>query len=146
MDTNHHVPGPSTPGRAYIGINVLFIVLATTAVGARFWGRHLKRTALGLDDWCILAALIVQYGQSCFNFWVVAAGGLGYHAEEVSKREMENMFLDLFGSQFIYAVQFTLIRLSICFLLKRIFITRWLQKTSEYRQFPTKLSCCEQGS
>ena len=141
MDVSHHRPGPSTPGREYIGINVLFILLATIAVGARFWGRHLKRTPLGLDDWCILAALVVQYGQSSLNFWVVAAGGLGYHAEDVSKKEMENMFLDLFGSQFIYAVQFTLIRLSICFLLKRIFITRWLQNTSKNYQFPMCQFC-----
>lgn len=131
MDVSHHPPVPSKPGRVFIGINVLFIVLVTIAVGARFWGRHLKRTQLGWDDWCILAALIVNYGQSAFNFWVVAAGGLGYHAQEVSKQEMENMFLDLFGSQFIYAVQYTLIRLSICFLLKRIFIKRWLQNTSK---------------
>ena len=131
MDISHHPPGPSGPGRAYIGVTSLFIVLITIAVGARFWARHLKRTRLGWDDWSILAALIVQYGQSVFNYWVVASGGLGYHAEEVSRREMENMFLDLFGSQFIYAVQFTLIRLSICFLLKRIFIARWFQNISK---------------
>lgn len=133
MDVSHHPSGPSSPGRAFVGINVLFIVLVSTAVGARFWGRHLKRTLLGWDDWSILAALIVYYGQSAFNFWVVARGGLGYHANEVSKQEMENMFLQLFGSQFIYAVEFALIRLSICFLLKRIFIMRWLQNTSKHR-------------
>ena len=66
-----------------------------------------------------MAALLVQYCQSVFNFWVIIVSGHGYHAEEVSKHEMEITFLDIFGNQFLYAVQFTLIRLSLCFLLRR---------------------------
>lgn len=120
---------PSAPGRVYIGINALFTILVTFMVGLRFWARHLKRSFFGWDDWCILAALLIFYGQSAFNYWVVYHGALGYHVAQAGEVGVRNMFLQLTISQFIYAVQFFMIRLSICFLLKRIFVQAWLQRT-----------------
>ncbi|KAL8713855.1 MAG: hypothetical protein Q9220_002000 [cf. Caloplaca sp. 1 TL-2023] len=120
---------PSGPGRVYTGINALFLVLVTVFVGLRFWARRLKRTFLGCDDWCILLALVIYYGQAALNFWVVDHGGLGYHAAQAGKIAEKNMLLQLTVSQFIYAVQFFVIRLSICFLFKRIFVQPWLQRT-----------------
>ncbi|KAL9602097.1 MAG: hypothetical protein Q9219_002093 [cf. Caloplaca sp. 3 TL-2023] len=120
---------PSGPGRTYIAINALFIVLVSALVGLRFWARRLKKTYYGWDDWWILAALIIFYGQASLNFWVVYHGGLGYHAPQAGRLGVRNTFLQLTISQFIYAIQFLTIRLSICFLFKRIFVQRWLQKT-----------------
>ncbi|KAL9003589.1 MAG: hypothetical protein Q9188_003555 [Gyalolechia gomerana] len=127
---DHQPPShPSGPGRTYIGLNIFFIVVTSTLVALRFWARHLKRTFYGWDDWWILVALIIYYGQAALNFWVVYHGGLGYHADEAGRPGEKNTLLQLTISQFIYAVQFFTIRLSICFLLKRIFVQRWLQKT-----------------
>ena len=123
--------GLSGPGRTFIAINIVFILLVSVAVAARFWSRNLKKTLYGWDDWTILAALIVYYGQGAFNFWVVVKGGLGYHAVQVTKPEVENMFLQLTVSQFLYAVNFVLIRFSICFLLLRLFPQRWLLNTGK---------------
>ena len=122
---------PSGPGRTYVGINAFFLVLASALVALRFWARYLKRAFYGWDDWSILAALIIYYGQASFNFWVVYHGGLGYHAAQAGKLGVKNTFLQLTISQFIYAIQFFTIRLSICFLFKRIFVQRWLQRTSK---------------
>ncbi|KAK0507627.1 hypothetical protein JMJ35_010150 [Cladonia borealis] len=121
--------GISGPGRTFIAINIVFILLVSVVVAARFWSRNLKKTLYGWDDWTILAALIVYYGQGAFNFWVVVKGGLGYHAIQVTKPELENTFLQLTVSQFLYAVNFVLIRFSICFLLLRLFPQRWLVNT-----------------
>ncbi len=122
---------PSAPGRVYLGINALFIILVTSLVGLRFWARRLKRTFFGWDDWCILVALLIFYGQASFNIWVVYHGALGYHTAQAGESGVRNMLLQLTASQFIYAIQFFMIRLSICLLLKRIFVQPWLQRTGE---------------
>ena len=118
------------PGRTILGINVLFAVLVSLAVAARFWSRRLKKTLYAWDDWSILAALVVYYGQVSFNIWAVANGGLGYHADQISKQQLRNTFFQLTVIQFIYAVNFVLIRFSICFLLLRLFPQKWLLYTS----------------
>jgi hypothetical protein len=86
---------PSAPGRVYLGINALFIILVTSLVGLRFWARRLKRTFFGWDDWCILVALLIFYGQASFNIWVVYHGALGYHTAQAGESGVRNMLLQL---------------------------------------------------
>ena len=126
----------SAPGRTFVAVNVLLMILTSLSVALRFLGRHIKGAVLGWDDWCILAALVINYGQTSFNLWLARHGGLGYHASAVSEEELRNMFLQLTASQFIYAIHFSLIRLSICFLFMRIFIQVWQQKTSKHNFLP----------
>ena len=109
-----------------MGVNILFIILNSLAIITRFWSRRLKRTPYSWDDWCILAAMVVFLGQSALNFWVIFQGGLGYHAHQVSPQQLENMLKQLTISQFIYALNFVLIRMSICFLFLRLFPQKWI--------------------
>lgn len=124
------MPPVSDRGWTYLGINILFLVLVNLAVAARLYSRRINRARPGWDDWFILAALVVYYGQFSFNVWVIFEGGLGHHRDEVPANATENMLLQLTISQFIYAVQFVLIRFSICALLMRIFPQRWLRHCS----------------
>jgi hypothetical protein len=134
MDTPvTQLPGISRDGWTYLGINILFLVLVTLTVAARFWSRHLTKSLYGWDDWLILAALVVYYGQFSFNVWVIPNGGLGHHVKELPPKALENMLLQLTISQFIYPVDLVLIRFSICALLMRIFPQRWFRHTSTLR-------------
>ena len=45
-------------GGSVIAIGVLFPILGSAAVAARFYIRRNRKTALGLDDWCCLPALV----------------------------------------------------------------------------------------
>lgn len=123
--------GLSSAGSTYIAVSVVFDVLTALAVGARFWSRRLNKAWCWWDDWFILAALVVSYGQSAFNYWVAVDGGLGWHVDQVSMQETQNMLFQLTISQFIYAVDFVLIRFSICFLFLRLFTQKWLRHTGE---------------
>ena len=46
-----------------LALSVIFPTLAALMVGGRFYGRRLKRMTPGLDDWAILAALVLNFAQ-----------------------------------------------------------------------------------
>lgn len=56
METIH---GLNTNGPAIIGTGVAFTALAVLGVGLRFGSKRVARTAAGLDDWLLLAALLI---------------------------------------------------------------------------------------
>jgi hypothetical protein len=126
------MPGVSSRGWTYLGVNILFLILVTVVVAARFWSRRLTKARYGWDDWLILGALVVYCGQFSFNVWVIRNGGLGHHVKELPNIAVENTLLQLTISQFIYAINFILIRFSICMLLMRIFPQRWLRHSSMF--------------
>ena len=126
------MPGVSSRGWTYLGVNILFLFLVTVVVAARFWSRRLTKARYGWDDWLILGALVVYCGQFSFNVWVIRNGGLGHHVKELPNIAVENTLLQLTISQFIYAINFILIRFSICMLLMRIFPQRWLRHSSMF--------------
>ena len=46
--------------QSFLAIAIVFPVLATFFVIARFYCRRLKRVTLGVEDWLVLAALVSQ--------------------------------------------------------------------------------------
>lgn len=58
METIH---GLNTNGPAIIGTGVVFTVLAVVAVGLRFTSKRLTGAPHGLDDWLLLASLLVYF-------------------------------------------------------------------------------------
>ena len=41
-----------------VGNGVAFTILPILVVVLRFYARHISRVAAGIDDWCIVAALV----------------------------------------------------------------------------------------
>lgn len=58
METIH---GLNTNGDAIIATGVVFTVLAVVAVGLRFASKRMTSAAVGVDDWLLLAALIIYF-------------------------------------------------------------------------------------
>lgn len=56
METIH---GLNHNGPAIITTGVVFTVLATTAVGLRFTSKRIINSTCGLDDWLLLASLLM---------------------------------------------------------------------------------------
>ena len=44
--------------QSFLAVAIVFPILATVFVVARFYCRRLKGVTLGMDDWLILAALV----------------------------------------------------------------------------------------
>ena len=86
MDALPHPPPPAPfsteRARATVAVSVIFTVLATLAVIARFWSRRLKRTHPALDDWLIVAGLICYYLCVIQTILQVCLGRLGHHLKD----------------------------------------------------------------
>ena len=126
MEQNQTRLAPSAP--VYLAFTIFFIIFCTFLVFLRFWSRHLKETGYGWDDWFMLAALPAFYGQMAVQLYAVFGGGLGWHVDQVSEQQQQNLLMELTIIQFTYAVVFLLIRLSIASLLLRIFVQPWLRR------------------
>jgi small neutral amino acid transporter SnatA (MarC family) len=54
-------------GRRTVVITIVFTVLATVAVIARFWARFLSALTLQVEDWLIFGGLIFTWGYAAGN-------------------------------------------------------------------------------
>ena len=52
---------PSTPGLGVLFINVIFFAFAVTLVILRLWARRLKATALALNGYAMVLALVREW-------------------------------------------------------------------------------------
>ena len=55
------IRGLNTNGDAIIATGVVFTVLAVVAVGLRFASKRMTSAAVGIDDWLLLAALLIYF-------------------------------------------------------------------------------------
>ena len=55
------IRGLNTNGDAIIATGVVFTVLAVVAVGLRFASKRMTSAAVGVDDWLLLAALLIYF-------------------------------------------------------------------------------------
>ncbi|KAL9634623.1 MAG: hypothetical protein Q9164_003982 [Protoblastenia rupestris] len=128
------LPPPPAPfsterARATVAVSVIFVVLATLAVIARFWSRRLKRTKPALDDWLIIAGLVFYYLCAVQTILQVCLGRLGHHINDGPTPDQIIVMgkLGTYG-QYAYALAMGFIRWSICSLLYRIFITKTFRR------------------
>jgi hypothetical protein len=62
MSTSDHVFSQySKP--VLVGVGVTFTILPIIVVGLRFHARRFTRAAVGIDDWCIVVALVSTQAQ-----------------------------------------------------------------------------------
>ena len=89
LSTRQESPAPPPPasdpspidysddGPGMIAVCSVFLVFATIFVGLRFWSKQLMRAKWTVDDWLILASLIIHHGFTAAGFTETLAGGLG---------------------------------------------------------------------
>jgi len=75
-------PYSTERARATVAVCVVFVVLATLAVIARFWARRLKGTEPALDDWLVIGGLIFYYLSAIATILQVSLGRLGHHLKD----------------------------------------------------------------
>ena len=49
---------PNPRGDTVVNVNIALVAVATFLVIARFWTRVAINNMLGIDDWCVLVALV----------------------------------------------------------------------------------------
>lgn len=57
----------TTYGVQTIAITIVLVSLATFAVIGRLWSRYLTALKPGLEDWLVVAALVVAWGYAAGN-------------------------------------------------------------------------------
>ncbi|KAL4864239.1 hypothetical protein BDV12DRAFT_176447 [Aspergillus spectabilis] len=110
-------------GYITVVVTILFLALSVIAVGLRFRARQIKRASFGLDDWLALASAVFFFA-FCANIMVCVytrGSGQVYHDPAEAHRQMVMYLKSLYAIPPLYAVNVTLIKLSILFLYRRIF-------------------------
>ena len=77
-ETDPSDPYSSDRAVSLLVLNIVFLLLATLALIARFWSRHIKGTRHGLDDWLLLVGLFFYYLNCADRIWL-SASGFGHH-------------------------------------------------------------------
>ncbi|GKT46685.1 satratoxin biosynthesis SC1 cluster protein 4 [Colletotrichum spaethianum] len=105
------------------GTTTALLVLATVFVGFRFWARWTVGFKYGLDDWFMVAGLVVTFAAGAINYAMIGSG-LGRHAAVLST-DMQVEFLKLllaFECVYVTAVMF--VKVSLLLMYCRIFPSR----------------------
>ncbi|KAI9760262.1 MAG: hypothetical protein M4579_001776 [Chaenotheca gracillima] len=111
-------------GVQIIIVTIVFLMLATTAVCLRFYARYMRRVQCVIEDYMVLAALILYYGHSAINIMAQYMGGVGRHTTEVPSDALERLLKLVLALQVIYAFEIGLLKISICVLLIRVFFVK----------------------
>lgn len=103
---------------------IVFPTIATLAVVGRFCARRMKKAAFEADDWIILPALAAVYAQMTIIILSVIYGGVGHHIEDLGQDNLVAFFKLIAAVQFSFGSSLGLAKISLCFLLMRIFFVR----------------------
>lgn len=69
-------------------LTIVFTVLAVIVVGLRFVSRQKIKAPFWVDDWLILAALVLLFGNAAFNF-VMVDQGVGLHSGRLTLLQLQ---------------------------------------------------------
>ncbi|KAI1147214.1 hypothetical protein F4825DRAFT_455722 [Nemania diffusa] len=114
----------------------LFIILCTLFVALRFISLRVGRRAIGLEDWLILPALIIEVGLCVNGICSVLYGGVGRHEAYVLKFEppaFTTWAQTLFVTELLYGLVFPIEKTTILLLYLRLFrVHRWFRVTTYF--------------
>jgi len=81
MDGRKFQPDATSPYNqpVVLSVTTVMMVLTVVVVGLRFWTRRWSNTRYGMDDWTILASLVMALGTGVICLVAAAVGGLGEH-------------------------------------------------------------------
>ncbi|KAI1871787.1 hypothetical protein JX265_005773 [Neoarthrinium moseri] len=103
--------------------NIILVVLTTAWTAMRFWCRKTKGGRYYLEDWMHLGALVAFYGIVISNFMMVFVGGSGHGLDELQPWHIVRLSKATYSVQVLYAISMGLVKISIIWMLMRIFIT-----------------------
>ncbi|KAI1166563.1 hypothetical protein F5B18DRAFT_648628 [Nemania serpens] len=114
----------------------LFIVLCTFFVTLRFISIRISRRPIGLEDWLILPAWIIELGLCVNGICSVLYGGVGRHEAYVLKYQphaLTSWAQTLFVTELLYGLVFPVEKTTILLLYLRLFrVHRWFRTTTYF--------------
>jgi hypothetical protein len=125
-----YMDGLNQIGYATMVVSVFFIVLSVVAVGLRLWTRRTKNIKFGVDDWLIVASVLIFFA-FCGNVLVgvyTFGGGETYTDPLEAERKEVQYLQSEYAIPPLYGLTVTPIKLSILFLYHRIFAVTSLRK------------------
>ncbi|KAK8037649.1 hypothetical protein PG991_000995 [Apiospora marii] len=114
---------PSEQGVKLLVINSVLMVLTAIWTALWFWCRKMKGAGYFVEDWMHLGALICFYGNLVCNNLGVLIGGAGHHLWELQPWHIVRLSVVAYSAQVFYAISMGLVKMSIVWMLQRIFIT-----------------------
>ncbi|POS73662.1 hypothetical protein DHEL01_v207948 [Diaporthe helianthi] len=115
-------------GPAIIGVSIAVGLLALVTVGLRLWARHMKRVALGIEDYLIIVCVPLVIGTV---ICAVRLGGVGRHYAVIRIEDPAAYGRGqtaLFAVETIYGSLLVLCKFSILAMYWRIFPTSFVRK------------------
>ncbi|KAL1850665.1 hypothetical protein Daus18300_012876 [Diaporthe australafricana] len=101
-------------------LTIIFTIIAVIVVALRFVSRLKLKAPFWVDDWLILAALVLLFGNAAFNF-VMVDQGVGLHSGRLTLQELQNLNKTVVGAEIIYLTGVNAYKISLLFLYFRIF-------------------------
>ncbi|KAL2284898.1 hypothetical protein FJTKL_08711 [Diaporthe vaccinii] len=101
-------------------LTIIFTIIAVIVVALRFISRLKIKAPFWVDDWLILAALVLLFGNSAFNF-VMVDQGVGLHSGRLTLPQLQDLNKTVVGAEIIYLTGVNAYKISLLFLYFRIF-------------------------
>lgn len=71
-------------------LTIIFTIIAVIVVALRFISRLKIKAPFWVDDWLILAALVLLFGNAAFNF-VMVDQGVGLHSGRLTLPQLQDL-------------------------------------------------------
>ncbi|CAO1601782.1 hypothetical protein XANCAGTX0491_005418 [Xanthoria calcicola] len=113
-----------------VGNGVTFTILPIIIVGLRFYARRVARLAPGIDDWCIVVALVLCTAAGVVLILAAEIGGLGQHqqlgpgGELIHTAALTTYEKCRYINEIITTLNLGLVKISILLFYRRIFAVR----------------------
>ncbi|KAL0933237.1 uncharacterized protein CTRU02_212200 [Colletotrichum truncatum] len=118
-------PPISSAGAALIAVDIVMLLLATSWTGMRIWVRRYKHLSMFMiEDILCYLSLMCYCGAVTGHIISVVGGGVGHHIKTLSNFHVERYSKLSFFAQIIYGPVVGLVKLSIIFMLRRVFFTK----------------------
>lgn len=101
-------------------LTIVFTIVAVIVVALRFVSRRKTKAPVWVDDWLILAALVLLFGNAAFNF-VMVDQGVGLHSGRLTLSQLQALNKTIVGAEIIYLTGVNAYKISLLFLYYRIF-------------------------
>ncbi|KAK2073662.1 hypothetical protein P8C59_007925 [Phyllachora maydis] len=109
-------------------VSIAFTIFATFMVGLRFCARWRQKARILIDDWFIVAALALLYGNTAMNL-LFAAHGMGLHSGRLPLEELTFLLRNMIGAELIYVTSVTFYKIALLLFYYRVFpvpqVRRW---------------------
>ncbi|KAL0932859.1 uncharacterized protein CTRU02_211822 [Colletotrichum truncatum] len=115
---------PTAEAVQVVYTNIILVVLVSMWTGLRLYSRHMRRVPFGVDDYLYMVSLILFYAFVVIQFMMQFLGGAGHHVVLLQPWHIEKLMKFGYASQVVYALSLGSLKISICWMLQRIFFVK----------------------